>query len=161
MLAPSGDQHGPNVLTGSFVTIRTFPPFASATNTSSPWPGLMLVNATLLPSGDQAGEVAPVVVNLVTAPPSAFIEYISRLPSRLLVKKILPSGDQSGLESTLASTVNRDSLLPSVFTTKISRFPSSARTNARRWPSRDHAGSLSSAFALVTCASALPSAFIT
>jgi hypothetical protein len=64
-----------------------------------------------------ADDFAPVVVNLLTPLPSVFITYISPLPSRVLVKKILPSGDQLGDTSTPESTVNLVSLLPSTFTT--------------------------------------------
>src|SRR5688572_1150953 len=101
MLAPSADQHGTNVLGEFFVTFLTLLPSASATNTWSgcrvlPISRLVLTKATLLPSGDHAEDVAPIVVNLMTFEPSAPITYISRLPLRLLVKKILPSVDQLG-----------------------------------------------------------------
>lgn len=67
MLAPSADQHGMNVLGESFVRFLMWLPAASATNTwSVPSSGLTLTKAILLPSGDHAEDVAPIVVNLVT-----------------------------------------------------------------------------------------------
>ena len=48
-----------------------------------------------MPSGDQDGAKSATLlsVSLVWSAPSAFITYISRLPSRLLSKMILPLGN--------------------------------------------------------------------
>src|SRR5207253_1520321 len=83
--------------------------------------------------GDQAGNSSALAlfVSLVCSLPSAFIEYISSLPSRSLVNTILlPSADQAGkllLDSVLVNMVSPE---PSGLIVKMAHLPSLNRRNA-------------------------------
>ena len=67
----------------------------------------------------QCGEVseAELFVSLVTPVPLAFIEYISKLPSRVDEKEILPLAPQAGSASIAELVVSLVTPVPFVFMT--------------------------------------------
>ena len=92
------------------------------------------------PSGDQAGSRSSMslLVSRVISEPSAFIAYISWLPSRLDEKAMRrPSGDHAGQSSQASLSVSRIIPEPSAFAAYISRLPSRLDTKAILCPSGD------------------------
>ena len=77
----------------------------------------------------------------MTSEPSAFIAYISQLPSLSDENAMRrPSGDQEGSSSSAEWMVRRVTSEPSAFIAYISQFPSLPDWNAMRWPSGDQDG---------------------
>src|SRR5262249_12926169 len=89
------------------------------------------------------------------------MEYISKLPSRLLLNTIfVPSGDQAGNSSALVLFVSLVCPLPSAFIEYISSLPSRSLMNTILLPSADQAAKLLLDSVLVNMVSPEPSGLI-
>src|ERR1700704_822252 len=145
MRDPSGDQTGfSSSLLAPAVTCSRPVPSALITERRSPPSAPPVTKTILVPSGDHAGSLSPVVdVNCVGFVPSAFmIQRFSPSEGPRAKTILVPSGDHAGFSSpfVVVSCVWPD---PSAFITQIfvSPIDGASRVNTILVPSADHLGS--------------------